>query len=111
MIEEILLADVCVVAVKRSPYSVWFTPTRCTVLALERPVLASRLDSVAACAPADAILYFEPGDSRDLAEKLTWALTHPDEMAQRVRVADTKYDALRWERAKQGYLARYREFS
>jgi len=112
MIEEILLADVCVVAVKRNPYSVLVhTNKMYEYMALGRPVLASRLDSVAAYAPADAILYFEPGDSRDLAEKLTWALTHPDEMAQRVRAANSKYDALRWEREKQGYLAGYRELS
>ncbi|HEU4364151.1 MAG TPA: glycosyltransferase, partial [Candidatus Krumholzibacteria bacterium] len=47
MIEEILLADVCVVAVKKNPYSVLVhTNKMYEYIALRRPVIASRLDSV-----------------------------------------------------------------
>lgn len=112
MIEEILLADVCVVAVKASPYSVLVhTNKMYEYMALERPVIASRLESVAAYAPGDAVLYFEPGNAADLAEKLVWAASHPDDMAQRVVRANTVYERLRWEREKQSYLAEYRDAS
>ena len=110
MIEEILLADVCVVAVKASPYSVLVhTNKMYEYMALERPVIASRLDSVAAYAPGDAVLYFEPGNPADLAEKLVWAALHPDDMARRVARAREVYERLRWEREKETYLAEYRD--
>jgi len=108
MIEEILLADVCVVAVKASPYSVLVhTNKMYEYMALERPVIASRLDAVAAYAPGEAVLYFEPGNVADLAEKLVWAASNPDDMAQRVERANAVYERLRWEREKQSYLAEY----
>ena len=110
MIEEILLADVCVVAVKASPYSVLVhTNKMYEYMALERPVIASRLDSVAAYAAGDAVLYFEPGNAADLAEKLVWAALHPDDMARRVARATEVYQRLRWEREKETYLAEYRD--
>ncbi len=109
MIEEILLADVCVVAVKASPYSVLVhTNKMYEYMALGRPVVASRLDSVAAYATRDAIAFFEPGNAADLAQTLAWAATHPDALARLVHNADALYDALRWEREKQSYLAVYR---
>ncbi|HEU4930265.1 MAG TPA: glycosyltransferase, partial [Candidatus Krumholzibacteria bacterium] len=110
MIEEILLADACVVAVKASPYSVLVhTNKMYEYMALERPIIASRLGSVAAYAPDEAVLYFEPGNAMDLAEKLVWAVSHPDDMARRVARASAVYERLRWERAKQSYLGGYRD--
>ena len=109
MIEEILLSDVCVVAVKRNPYSVLVhTNKMYEYIALGRPVVASRLDSVAAYAQPGTLLFFEPGDATDLAEKLIWAATHPSDLVQQVAGADSMYDAMRWEREKQRYLAEYR---
>jgi glycosyltransferase involved in cell wall biosynthesis len=108
MVEEILLADVCVVAVKRNAYSVLVhTNKMYEYMALGRPVIASRLDAVAAYAPRDAVLYFEPGDAADLADKLAAAAAHPDDVARRVERADAVYESLRWEREKRRYLACY----
>ncbi len=105
MIGEILAADVCIVAVKKSPYSVLVhTNKMFEYMALGRPVVASRLDSVAAYAPDDAVLYFEPGDDADLADRLRWAATHPDDLALRVRSATALYETLRWDREKERYL-------
>jgi glycosyltransferase involved in cell wall biosynthesis len=110
MVEEILLADVCVVAVERSPYSVLVhTNKMYEYVALERPVVASRLDSVAAYARAGAILFFDPGDDADLAEKLCWAAEHPELLARQVEAAASMYGELRWEREKQRYLSEYGE--
>ncbi|MCI0451112.1 MAG: glycosyltransferase family 4 protein [Candidatus Latescibacteria bacterium] len=110
MVEEILLADVCVVAVKASPYSVLVhTNKMYEYMALGRPVIASRLDSVAAYAPSDALIYFEPGNDADLADRLCWAAEHPHDLARMMERADQAYDALRWERERQSYLSEYRE--
>jgi glycosyltransferase involved in cell wall biosynthesis len=108
MIEEILLADVCVVPVKRSPYSILVhTNKMFEYMALGRPVIASRLDSVAAYAPDDAVVFFEPGNDADLADKLRWAAAHPEELAHRVVAATALYESLRWDREKERYLGRY----
>jgi glycosyltransferase involved in cell wall biosynthesis len=109
MIEEILLADVCVVAVKKNAYSVLVhTNKMFEYMALERPVIASRLGSVAAYAPEGALLFFEPGDPADLAAKLTWAAAHAPELAVQVTNASRMYEALRWEKEKQRYATVYR---
>jgi glycosyltransferase involved in cell wall biosynthesis len=108
MIEEILAADAAVVPVKANPYSVLVhTNKMYEYVAMGRPVVASRLDSVAAYFPENTLLYFEPGDDADLARKLRHALTHPDEMAQRVQRASAVYEAYRWQRERGKYLAVY----
>ena len=108
MIEEILLADVCVVAVKRNAYSVLVhTNKMYEYVALHRPVIASRLDSVTATFPDDALLYFAPGNDDDLAGAFRHAFAHPEEMQRRVDAATAVYERHRWEREKQTYLAVY----
>ena len=105
MIEEILLADVCIVAVKKNAYSVLVhTNKMYEYVAMHRPVVATRLDSVAAYFPDDALLYFEPGKDDDLAGKLKHAFAHPDEMAERVAKAADIYERYRWEAEKRHYL-------
>jgi glycosyltransferase involved in cell wall biosynthesis len=109
MIEEILLADVCIVAVKKNPYSVLVhTNKMFEYIALHRPVIAARLDSVAAYFPEGALAYFEPGDSGSLAAALRHASSRPDEIARYVNVATSIYARYRWEQEKQHYLAVYR---
>jgi glycosyltransferase involved in cell wall biosynthesis len=76
-------------------------------MALGRPVIASRLDSVAAYLPPDALTFFEPGDPADLAEKLVWTAQHRDDLMRRVQNAITVYDKLRWDKEKLHYLAGY----
>lgn len=58
------------------------------------PVVASRIGALAALVrEGDTGLLFEPGNARDLAEKLAWALAHPDEMAAMGRRARMQYEA------------------
>jgi len=112
MIEEIVMAHVCVVAVKESPYSVLVhTNKMYEYMAMQRPVVASRLGSVAAYAPDDTLLYFEPGNADDLAERLRWAAAHPDGLAAQVARATQLYDRYRWDREKESYLRVYRDLA
>jgi glycosyltransferase involved in cell wall biosynthesis len=109
MVEEILLADVCVVAVKKNPYSVLVhTNKMYEYMALERPVVASRLDSVAAYMPEDAVIFFEPDNDAELAERLVEIARDPERAEARVRAASRVYQAYRWESEKRVYLDRYR---
>jgi len=57
------------------------------------PVIASRIGSLAALVrEGHTGLLFEPGNARDLADKLAWALAHPDEMAAMGRNARARYE-------------------
>ena len=109
MVEEILLADVCVVAVEKNPYSVLVhTNKMFEYIALEKPVVLSRLDAVAAFLPDDAALYFEPGNHQDLARQLETAAQDPAAAAARTLRAGERYREHRWENEKRLYLDRYR---
>jgi glycosyltransferase involved in cell wall biosynthesis len=109
MVEEILLADMCVVAVEKNPYSVLVhTNKMFEYVALERPLIVSRLDAVAAYLPEDAALYFESGRHEELAERLVDVARNPDAAAARVRAATALYRARQWGNEKRLYLERYR---
>jgi glycosyltransferase involved in cell wall biosynthesis len=108
MIAEILASDVTVVPMRRNPYSVLVhTNKMFEYLALERPVVASRLDSVAAYFPDDAILYFNPDDDADLARRLREVFADRDATAERVRAATEIYESYRWTHERRKYLAVY----
>jgi glycosyltransferase involved in cell wall biosynthesis len=109
MVEEILLADLCVVAVERNPYSVLVhTNKMFEYMALERPIAVSRLDAVAAYLPENAALFFEPGNDVELAERLMEAARNPDALDARTRAATHAYRERQWEQEKRLYLDRYR---
>ncbi|HKW15055.1 MAG TPA: glycosyltransferase family 4 protein [Candidatus Krumholzibacteria bacterium] len=109
MVEEILLADVCVVAVEKNPYSVLVhTNKMFEYMALERPVIMSRLDAVAAYMHDDAALYFDAGNHDELARRLIEVARDPAAAQARVRHANDLYREHRWENEKQQYLSRYR---
>lgn len=58
------------------------------------PVIVSRVGSLAALVrEGETGLLFEPGNARDLADKMAWALAHPDEMAAMGRNARAQYEA------------------
>jgi glycosyltransferase involved in cell wall biosynthesis len=108
MIAEILAADVTVVPMRRNPYSVLVhTNKMFEYLALERPIVASRLDSVAAYFPDDAINYFAPDDDADLAGRLRETFTDREAAAKRVRSATAIYEGYRWSAERRKYLAVY----
>jgi glycosyltransferase involved in cell wall biosynthesis len=58
------------------------------------PVIASRLGALADIV-ADGVtgLLFNPGDARDLSEKITWADSHPEEMRRMGQAARAEYEA------------------
>ena len=108
MIAEILAADVTVVPMRRNPYSVLVhTNKMFEYLALGRPIVASRLDFVAAYFPDDAIKYFEPDDDADLARRLRETFTDREAAAKRVRTATAIYEGYRWTAERRKYLAVY----
>jgi glycosyltransferase involved in cell wall biosynthesis len=109
LIEEILSADVTVVPVKRNPHSVLVHPAEMyEYIALQKPVVISRLDSVAAYFSEDSLVFFEPDNADDLAEKLRFVFAHPEEMNTRIERAAEIYETYRWDREKKKYLGVFR---
>lgn len=71
-----------------------FPRTLVEAFACGLPVIASRLGAMAELvADGETGLLFEPGDPQDLADKMTWALAHPDAMAEMGRKARAHYEA------------------
>lgn len=57
------------------------------------PVLASRIGALAELVrEGETGLCFEPGNERDLADKISWALAHPEQMAEMGRNARAQYE-------------------
>jgi len=108
MVEEILSADVTVVPMQANPYSrLVHTNKMYEYVALQRPVVASRLDSVASYFPDDALVYFAPGDDADLARALHHVFAHPEETDARIDAATAVYETYRWSRERKKYLGVY----
>jgi len=71
-----------------------FPRTIAEAFACGLPVIASRIGALAdIVTDGETGLLFEPGNPRDLADKLAWALAHPEEMAAMGRNARTQYEA------------------
>jgi glycosyltransferase involved in cell wall biosynthesis len=108
MIEEILAADVTVVPVKKNPYSVLVhTNKMYEYIALQKPVVISKLDSVAAYFTEDSLMFFEPDSDEDLAKQLSYAFARPEEMSRRVGNSTRIYKTYRWEQEREKYLSVY----
>lgn len=77
--------------------SIWyenFPRTIVEAFASGLPVIASRIGALAdIVTDGKTGLLFEPGNAHDLADKLAWAWTHPDAMAEMGRNARALYEA------------------
>jgi glycosyltransferase involved in cell wall biosynthesis len=93
--------DKILVKMRQSSYlvvpSIWyenFPRTIVEAFSCGLPVIASRIGALAEIIQDGKTgLLFEPGSSMDLAEKLTWAESHPTEMVRMGRAAHAEYVA------------------
>ncbi len=76
--------------------SIWyenFPRTIVEAFASGTPVIASRIGALAdIVADGETGLLFEPGNAQDMADKLFWALNHPEQMAEMGCKARLKYE-------------------
>jgi glycosyltransferase involved in cell wall biosynthesis len=108
MVEEILSADVTVVPQRSNAYSnLVHTNKMYEYVALERPVVASRLRSTLAYFGEDSLVFYDPESDEDLARALYHVFAHPDEVEDRVRAATAIYETHRWSRERRKYLGVY----
>lgn len=77
--------------------SIWyenFPRTIVEAFACGLPVIASRIGALADIVrDRETGLLFEPGNPRDLADKMAWALAHPEQMAALGHNARAQYEA------------------
>ena len=77
--------------------SIWyenFPRTIVEAFAAGLPVIASRIGALAEIVTdGETGLFFEPGNPQDMADKLSWALRHPTQMAEMGGKARAKYEA------------------
>ena len=79
------------------------------VASMNVPLVSSDIVENTSVLPERA-LYTRAGDVEDLAEKLRWALEHPDEMAAlAVAAQEWVYSHYRWETIIDGYESLYIE--
>ncbi|MCZ4304590.1 glycosyltransferase [Zoogloeaceae bacterium G21618-S1] len=78
--------------------SIWyenFPRTLVEAMGCALPVIASRLGALAELVEDGVTgLLFEPGNPQDLADKMRWALAHPEAMAVMGATARARYEAL-----------------
>ncbi len=77
--------------------SIWYETFGMVVIeafACSTPVIASRIGALAEIVTdGETGLLFEAGNAHDMANKMSWALAHPEKMAEMGRNARTKYEA------------------
>ncbi len=105
MIEELARADAGIVAQKSSPYSnLVHTGKMYDYMAFRLPVLASRLDAVAAYFDEDSLQFFKPGDPASLAEAILDLYEHPQRRRLMIDNSQRLYRCYAWEEQKRVYL-------
>lgn len=65
----------------------------------DKPVLSSRLKGISLTFNEDEVIYFEPGNAEDVANKLRWCCEHRNELANICKRAKNRYFAeYTWDR-------------
>lgn len=112
ILEEMMACDVGLIPRPRSAYyELTHPPDLHAYIRLGKPVISSRLSSIAAYYPDGCIVYFEPGDEQDLADKIYQVFAHPEDLDRQVRAAADTARAYRWVREQKKYIGIFRNLS
>jgi glycosyltransferase involved in cell wall biosynthesis len=65
-------------------------------VALEIPVVVSRLETLAAHFDSEEVTFFEPGEVESLAEAIAWVAEHPAEAREKTERARRRAEAYSW---------------
>ena len=97
--------DVGIVPHRRSAFIELTMPTRIfEFLALGKPVIAARTRGICDYFGEDSLLFFEPGNSDDLARQIAYVFSHPAEVGEIVRRGQEVLESHAWAGEKQRYL-------
>lgn len=108
MLRQLRMADIGIVAQKSSSYSnLVHTNKMYEYIALGKPVLASRLKSVAAYFGEEALYYFEPENAESLAQGIRELYHNPAKRETLVRNAQNLCEQYKWDQQQEIYLSIY----
>ena len=97
--------DVGIIPNPRSAFTEINMPTRIfEFLARGKPVIAPRTRGICDYFGEDSLLFFEPGNSDDLARQVAYVFSHPAEVREIVRRGQGVLGAHAWAGEKQRYL-------
>jgi glycosyltransferase involved in cell wall biosynthesis len=108
-LEEVVLAiedcDVGIIPNPRSAFTEINMPTRIfEFLALGKPVIAPRTRGICDYFEEGSLLFFEAGNSDDLARQIAYVFSHPAEVAEIVRRGQEVLGSHAWANEKQRYI-------
>jgi glycosyltransferase involved in cell wall biosynthesis len=69
-------------------------------VALDIPVVVSRLETLAAHFGPEEVTFFDPGDVESLAEAIAWVAEHPAEAREKTKRAQRRAEAYSWPRSQ-----------
>ncbi|MGA3322960.1 MAG: glycosyltransferase family 4 protein [Terriglobia bacterium] len=102
LVREIEDCDVGVIPNHRSAFADINTPTRIfEYLAVGKPVIAPRTPGIQDYFGPDSLLFFESGNSEDLAEKIEYVSSHPSEAIAIAERGQQVYMAHTWSQERQ----------
>jgi glycosyltransferase involved in cell wall biosynthesis len=105
IVEAIKECDLGIIPNHRNIFTEINTPTRIfEYLALAKPVIAPKANGIQDYFGEDDLIFFELGDADDLARKIEFAYSHPDEVAETVKRGQEVYLSHTWSRERVSLL-------
>jgi len=97
LVAEIDACDIGVIPNQRNAFTEINTPTRIfEYLALGKPVIAPYTTGIRDCFGKDSLLFFEPGNAENLADKIEYAFWHRAETTEMVKQGQKVYREHSW---------------
>jgi glycosyltransferase involved in cell wall biosynthesis len=107
LVLEIEGCDVGIIPNHRNVFTEINTPTRIfEYLALGKPVIAPRTPGIQDYFAPESLLFFEPGDSEELAKKIEYVFSHPMESLETAKRGQQVYLAHTWFHERQSLVNR-----
>jgi glycosyltransferase involved in cell wall biosynthesis len=105
VVEAIELCDLGIIPNHRNIFTEINTPTRIfEYLALGKPVIAPKTQGIQDYFADDDLIFFEVGNTDDLARKIEFAYSHPTEVAETVKRGQEIYVSQNWGRQRTAFL-------
>ncbi len=102
--------DAGLIAHEASPFWELAQPNKLfEYIALRVPVITARCAAIRESFDESCLMFFEPGSMEELADGIRRLYAEPSLRTMLAENAYRRYESMRWERARQGYLAVVRE--
>ncbi|MGA8223981.1 MAG: glycosyltransferase family 4 protein [Candidatus Acidiferrales bacterium] len=110
LVTEIDNCDLGIIPNQRNAFTDINTPTRIfEYLALGKPVIAPSTMGIEDYFDKNSLLFFEPGNSDDLAQQIVYAHSHPREVLEIARKGQEVFLEHTWERERETLVGRVSE--